>query len=295
MKAITICVTPNYLAPVGNARTRLGALPMLAEAAAVCRPILVALLNRRNVASPLLIVLDDYHYLHAAPVHEAVAFLVERLPPPVHLVIATRADPPLPVPRLRGRGQVTELRLGDLRFDQAEAAALLEATSGLDLSPAHIQALEQRTEGWAAGLQMASLALRAQTVHDGQADVPGFIKDFTGSTRYILDYLMEEVLENQPEPVQAFLQRTAILERLCGGLCEALCADLTLAQPGQPAGSQALLEQLERANLFILPLDDHRAGSATTGCLPTCSHNACYKPGPTWFPNCTSAPAVVRR
>ena len=214
------------------------------------REILLALLVNEisTVSKKFLIVLDDYHLIHVQAVHDAVLFLVEHLPPQAHLVIATRADPPLPVARLRGRGQLNELRLVDLRFSQQEAAWLAELLLGRKLPEEVVSALSVRTEGWAAGLQMASLALQAD-LQDGE-DFSGFLADFSGSHRFILDYLMEEVFQSQPEAIQAFFMHTAILERLCASLCDALTEER-----GQ---SQAILEALEHANLFIIPLDDRR-------------------------------------
>jgi len=193
-----------------------------------------------------LLVLDDYHVIGAQPVHESLAFLLEHRPAGVHLVLASRSDPPLPLARLRARGQLAELRAAELRFTCGEAATLLQhvtARSGWALPDAVAAALAARTEGWAAGLQLAGLSLR------GHDDVAGFVAEFTGSHRYVLDYLAEEVLERQDEQVLSFLLETSILERLSGPLCDAVT--------GQ-ADSQALLEQVERAGLFVLPLDEVR-------------------------------------
>ncbi len=204
--------------------------------------ILTALINEfATVPDHFALVLDDYHLITTQPIHDALAFLLDHLPPNLHLVIATRADPPLPLARLRGRGQLTELRLTHLRFTHDEAAAFLNTCVSLNLSPEDVAALEARTEGWVAGLQMAAVSMQ------GQEDVAGFIQAFTGSDRYILDYLVEEVLQRQPESVQTFLLQTAILDRLTGPLCDAVT--------GQDDG-QATLERMERANLFILPLDN---------------------------------------
>ena len=191
-----------------------------------------------------LLVLDDCHLIQTQAVHDALAFLCEYLPPQVHLVIATRADLPLPVARLRGRGQVTEVRLNELRFTTDEAAQFLEMLLGAPLAAAYTDALTVRTEGWAAGLQMAAVSLQ------GRQDIAAFIDSFTGSHRYILDYLIEEVLLRQPQAVQQFLVGTSFLERLCGPLCDAVL---------EQSGGQAILENLEHANLFILPLDERRA------------------------------------
>ncbi|NNJ12779.1 LuxR family transcriptional regulator [Chloroflexales bacterium ZM16-3] len=192
-----------------------------------------------------VLVLDDYHAIAAQPVDRTLRFLLEHLPPALHLVIATRQDPPLPLARLRARGQLTELRAADLRFTPAEAAGFLNQSMGLDLSAEAISALERRTEGWIAGLQLAALSMR------GSSDTGGFIRSFTGSHRFVMDYLVEEVLHQLPEHVQAFLLRTAILGRLCGPLCDAVAR--VPAAPGQET-----LAWLERANLFLVPLDDER-------------------------------------
>ncbi len=209
-------------------------------------PTLTALLNDiTTIPGDVVLVLDDYHVLDARPVDDALAFLVEHLPPQVHLVIATREDPALPLARLRARGQLTELRAADLRFTPSEAAGFLHEVMDLDLSADEIAALDARTEGWIAGLQLAAISLQ------GRSDVAGFIASFAGSHRFVLDYLLEEVLQRQSESVQAFLLRTSILDRLCGPLCDALLPDAS-------ASGQGTLEHLERANLFIVPLDTER-------------------------------------
>ena len=212
-------------------------------------PLVTALLNELAVPSDereLLLVLDDYHLISSQPVHASLGFLLEHRPPGLHVVLASRADPPLALARLRARGQLAELRAGELRFTADEAAALLlqvAAGPGMALPDAAVAALAARTEGWAAGLQLAGLSLR------GQADVAGFVAAFTGSHRYVLDYLAEEVLERQSEQVRTFLLETSVLERLSGSLCDAVT--------GRPGG-QALLEQVERAGLFLVPLDEVR-------------------------------------
>ncbi|MEI6778121.1 MAG: LuxR C-terminal-related transcriptional regulator [Chloroflexales bacterium] len=206
--------------------------------------ILTALLNEITaLPNHVVLVLDDYHVINAAPVDSALVFLVEHLPPHLHLVIVTREDPPLPLARLRARGQLTELRAADLRFTPAEAAAFLHEVMGLTLSAADIATLEARTEGWIAGLQLAALSMQ------GHRDVPGFIRAFAGDHRYIVDYLIDEVLQRQPAPLRSFLLQTAILDRLSGPLCDAVT--------GQEGGS-AQLEALERGNFFVAPLDDQR-------------------------------------
>jgi LuxR family maltose regulon positive regulatory protein len=189
------------------------------------------------------LVLDDYHLVEAPAVHVSVAFLLERLPPGLRLVLASRADPPLPLARLRGRGQLAELRERDLRFTLAETAAFLREATRLDLPVGSVTALQDRTEGWAAGVQLAALSLQ------GHADPAGFVASFSGSNRYILDYLTEEVLARQPVPVVDFLLETSLLERLSGPLCDEVTGR---------TDSQQLLEQLERANLFLVALDEVR-------------------------------------
>lgn len=208
--------------------------------------LVTALLNElARMTERVCLVLDDYHVLDSIGVDEVVTALLENLPPSVTVVIATREDPRLPLARLRGRGQMVELRAADLRFTDDEARELLNEAMGLDLTPAQVEALEARTEGWIAGLQLAALSLQ------GRADAAGFIRSFTGSHRFIMDYLVEEVLARQPADTQDFLLRTAILDRLCGPLCDAVL--------GRASGSgQAELARIERANLFIVPLDDER-------------------------------------
>jgi LuxR family transcriptional regulator, maltose regulon positive regulatory protein len=218
-------------------------------------PLVTALINevagQPDEDEALLLVLDDYHVISSLLVHESLRFLLEHRPPGLHLVLASRSDPPLALARLRARGQLTELRAAELRFTPGEAAALLRqvaaATGGTrpdaPLPDAAAAALAARTEGWAAGLQLAGLSLR------GHSDVDGFVAAFTGSHRYVLDYLAEEVLERQPGRVREFLLETSVLERLSGELCDAVT--------GRP-GSQALLEQAERAGLFVVPLDEMR-------------------------------------
>ncbi len=207
---------------------------------------MTTLLNEiTTIPDNFILVLDDYHVIDAKPVNKAVTFLLEHLPPQIHLVIATREDPPLPLARLRARGQLTELRAADLRFTSTEAADFLNQVMGLSLEADDIAALEARTEGWIAGLQMAAISMR------GNPDAASFIKSFTGSHHFVLDYLVEEVLQRQSESIQTFLLRTSILDRLCGPLCDAVL--------DSPSGSgQEILEYLERANLFIVPLDNER-------------------------------------
>lgn len=219
-------------------------------------PILTGLLNEIDAAdADLVLVLDDYHAIDSPAVHQAVQFLLDRLPPRLHLVLATRVDPPLHLSRLRARGQLAELRARDLRFTSQEAADFLNQAMGLSLSTADVAALEERTEGWAVGLQMAALSLA------GRRDVESFIAQFTGSHRFILDYLTDEVLSRQPEPVRDFLLRTSILTRLSAPLCDAIIGQNAGQNTGQNTGTgngQAILETLDAANLFLIPLDDTR-------------------------------------
>jgi len=190
-----------------------------------------------------VLVLDDYQMIKEQSIHETLAFLLDHLPPQMHLGLATRIDPPLNIARLRVRGQVTELRADDLRFTPDEAASFLNQVMGLGLSQKDVAALEARTEGWIAGLQVAAMAMQ------GRDDLSGFIAAFTGSHRYILSYLVEEVLQRQPEHTRTFLLQTAILDRLSGSLCDAVA---------DQSDSQETLELLEDTNLFIVPLDDER-------------------------------------
>jgi len=214
--------------------------------------VLIALLNEiTTIPDNFVLVLDDYHMIDSRPVDEALTFLLEHLPPAMHLVIATREDPHLPLARLRARGQLTELRAADLRFTPSEAAEFVNQVMGLDLSAEDIAALETRTEGWSAGLRLAAISMQ------GRKDVAGFIQSFTGSHRFVLDYLVEEVLERQPESVQTFLLQTAILDWLCGPLCDAVRFGTAESPTGQDNG-QAILEMLDRTNLFIVPLDNER-------------------------------------
>ncbi|MEO0373690.1 MAG: LuxR C-terminal-related transcriptional regulator [Cyanobacteria bacterium P01_A01_bin.17] len=198
------------------------------------------------VSENVILVLDDYHLIKAEPVEQALEFLVQHLPPPsIHLVIATREDPRLPLARLRAQGQLTELRAPDLRFTQVETAEFLNQVMDLNLSAEEITALENRTEGWIAALQLAAISLQ------GHPDTANFIQSFSGSHHFVLDYLVEEILGQQPENIQNFLLSTSILERLCGSLCDAV-----LPQASTPG--QEILDYLERTNLLLVPLDDKR-------------------------------------
>jgi LuxR family maltose regulon positive regulatory protein len=216
-------------------------------------------LIQRLIATPeeLLFVLDDYHTIQSPTIHGGMALLLDNLPPHCHLTIASRTEPPLPLARLRSQGRLTYMTATDLAFTPAEVAIFLNQVMQLDLAPDEIEALASRTEGWIAGLQMAALSMQ------GLADTAGFIKSFTGTHRHIFDYLTEEVLSRQPEPVQQFLLRTSILNRISGPLCDAIL-DAGPPEHGPPdtapgpRTSQACLEDLERANLFIFPLDNER-------------------------------------
>ncbi|HWT82897.1 MAG TPA: hypothetical protein VN648_29290, partial [Candidatus Methylomirabilis sp.] len=227
--------------------------------------ILAVLINKLKACpSPVTLILDDYQQITNTAVHEAIDFFLDRMPPALHLVIATRSDPPIRLARLRARGQLLELRAGDLRFTPDEAAAFLNQVMGLALSPEDISALENRTEGWIAGLQMAALSMR------GRADTAEFIRAFSGSHRYILDYLAEEVLSHQPGEVIQFLLHTSILERLSAPLCDFVVNGesgivnresrtvITNDSRFTVLDSHSLLDYLDRSNLFLIPLDDQR-------------------------------------
>ena len=238
----------HAVAALDRARPGLGerVAPLLGPSAPSSFQALVTALINELAAEPdaeeMLLVLDDYHVINTQAVHESLAFLLEHRPPGIWVVLASRSDPPLPLARLRARGQLGEVRAADLRFTPEEAAVLLQHVAAA-LPDASVAALAARTEGWAAGLQLAALSLR------GQDDVAGFVAAFTGSHRYILDYLAEEVLERQGEQLRTFLLETSVLERLSGALCDAVTGR---------AGSQALLDQVERAGLFLMPLDEVR-------------------------------------
>ncbi|HMN61345.1 MAG TPA: hypothetical protein PJ988_13315, partial [Anaerolinea sp.] len=206
--------------------------------------VLTGLLNEITaIPQDFILVLDDYHEIDARAVDESLAFLIEHLPPNMHLVLTTREDPSLPLSRLRARNQLIELRAADLRFTPSEAAEFLNLVMDLRLTAEEVAALETRTEGWIAGLQLAALSMR------GSQDVQGFIRAFAGDHRFIVDYLVEEVLQHQPAPVRSFLLQTSILERLHGPLCDAVT--------GQSGGKERL-ETLLRGNFFVIPLDDRR-------------------------------------
>lgn len=238
---------------------------------------LTPLLNElAQVQTDLIVVVDDYHLITTPAIHDALAFLLEHLPGQIHLAIATRSDPPLPLARWRVRGQLTELRAAELRFTDAEAAAFLQQSLALPLSEAQIATIQRQTEGWIAGLQLAALSLRDAT------DPAAVINTFGGNQRYILDYLVEEVLERQPPPLRAFLLRTSILEQMCGPLCAAVVREA--------ADGSATLDHLERQNLLVERLDRehtwyryhhlfaeslrHLLQRSEPNCIPTYHHRA---------------------
>jgi LuxR family maltose regulon positive regulatory protein len=216
------------------------------QAGWVQTPMTVLINDLSAAGTALTLVLDDYHLISSPVVHQVLLFLLEHRPPSVHVVIGTREDPPLPLPRWRAQGQVTEIRERELRFTTGETAAFLKQTMNLPLPPQAIEALESRTEGWITGLQLAALAL--QEGRD-EAQAQSFIDAVGGDNRYIMDYLISEVLQRQPEVMRDFLRQTAILEQMTGALCDAL----TGRQDGQ-----AMLDQLDEANLFLIPLDHRR-------------------------------------
>ncbi|WP_025414762.1 LuxR C-terminal-related transcriptional regulator [Gemmatirosa kalamazoonensis] len=206
--------------------------------------ILTSLINDVDaVDDDCMLVLDDYHVVDAAPIHAAVAFLLDHLPPRMHVVVASRAEPPLPLARLRARGELTELRAADLRFTPDEVSAYLNEVMALGLTTTDTTTLERRTEGWIAGLKLAALSMQ------GREDVRAFVDGFSGDHRFVADYLVDEVLSTEPDHVRRFLLGTAILSRLSGPLCDTVTGE---------HGSQALLESLERRNLFVVALDDRR-------------------------------------
>ncbi len=217
--------------------------------------ILTSLLNKIvAILNKFILVLDDYHILDSQSIDQVLTFLLEHLPPQAHFMIVTREDPSLPLARFRARGQLTELRATDLRFTPAEATEFLNQAMGLTLSVENIAALESRTEGWVAGLQLAALALQGTNLSGDPVNATRFIESFSGSHHFVLDYLVEEVLQQQSETLQTFLLYTAILDRMCGSLCDAVVIGIAEGQQS----SQAILEMIETANLFIVPLDSER-------------------------------------
>lgn len=220
------------------------AVELLAMGADPVQVVLPTLLNDLDaIASPTVLVLDDYHLVVRRDVHEQLAFFISRMPANLHLVLATRSDPVLPLARLRASGELAEVRTEDLRFGTGEAHDLLNNVLGLGLASADIQLLHQRTEGWAAGLYLAALSLA------GRPDTAAFIRTFAGDNRHIVDYLMAEVLDGRPPHLRSFLLRTSVLGRLSGALCDAVL---------QTSGSAAVLQKIERENLFVVPLDTSR-------------------------------------
>ena len=222
------------------------ALPVLtAPGVGSTDAVLPMLVNELEVLpAPVTLALDDYHLISNQDILRSVAFMVEHLPPAVRLALAVRADPELPLARLRARGEMLEIRADDLRFTEAETAALLNGTLGLALGQADIRALQQRTEGWAAGLYLAGLSLR------GRPEPSAFIQAFAGDDRQIVDYLLAEVLDGLPAEIRSFLLRTSVLDRLSGPLCDAVTGG---------SGSQRILEEMERSNLFLVRLDTRRS------------------------------------
>jgi len=237
----------HVIASVAGASQGFGAavLPVLTAPGAISTDaVLPMLVNELEVLpAPVTLVLDDYHLISSRDILGSVAFLVEHLPPAFRLALAARADPGLPLARLRARGEMLEIRADDLRFTEAETAALLNGTLGLALGPADIHALQQRTEGWAAGLYLAGLSLR------GRPEPSAFIQAFAGDDRQIVDYLLAEVLDGLPAEIRSFLLRTSVLDRLSGPLCDAVVGG---------DGAQRILEEMERANLFLVRLDTKR-------------------------------------
>ncbi|HSH00925.1 MAG TPA: LuxR C-terminal-related transcriptional regulator [Anaerolineae bacterium] len=212
--------------------------------------LLTSLLNEITTAPEnFVLVLDDYHLIDSQDIHNCLNFLLEYQPPPLHLVIITREDPDLSLARLRAQGQLTELRATDLRFTANEVDEFLNQAMGLNLSPTEINAIETRTEGWIAGLQMAAIAMQSPRHTQKEIDITGFIEAFTGSHRFVLDYLVEEVLQRQSNEIRNFLLHTSILTQLNGSLCNAVTRE---------ESGRKMLEFLERANLFVIPLDDNR-------------------------------------
>lgn len=213
-----------------------------------------------QVPHPCAIVLDDYHLIRNPLIHQSLTFFIEHLPPRIHLMIASRTDPPLPLALLRGRGQLLEIRLNELRFSIEDTDTYLNTGIGLNLAIQSVQKLNQKAEGWIAGLQMAALAMQDLSTRESpsfqqQQKLADFVASFSGSNRFILDYLIEEVLNRQPAAVQDFLVQTSIVDQLCGPLCDALLGE---GARGATANAQAMLEYLESSNLFIFPMDDQR-------------------------------------
>lgn len=233
-----------FINAVRTIREKFGeeALAMLGSSQAVpLRTILTNLINEvSELAENFTLICDDYHVITDPRTNELITYMIDHMPPQMHLIFASRIDPMWPLARYRARNQLFEIRDQDLRFSLEEAAEFLNHTMDLNLSVEDVKALEERTEGWVAGLQLAALSLQ------GQSDIPGFVKAFTGSQIYVAEYLVEEILRQQPEDVQSFLLQTSLLERLNASLCEAVsgCVD-----------GQAILMSLHRGNVFVIPLD----------------------------------------
>lgn len=247
----------HFIAALQNLDSSLGnqtLVEVLASPVFSIETLLTDLINEiAGLPGQYLLVLDDLHLVENQSIHLGITFLLEHLPRQLHLVIATRSDPPLPLAKLRAKGQVNEIRVDELRFGMQETDAFLRASVGDTISQNEIAALETRTEGWIAGLQLAMLSIKA---HREQS---GFIQNFTGSNRYIIDYLVEEVLTQLSDPVRQFLLQTSILDRFCAELCDAmLLPDGSETLQASPSGSQSILDQLERNNIFLIPLDGQR-------------------------------------
>jgi LuxR family maltose regulon positive regulatory protein len=239
--------------------------------------VVTALINEiAALPDRIVLVLDDYHLIEAQAIHDTLTFLLWHLPPQMHVIIATREDPPLPLARLRAQGQLTELRASDLRFSFAEAAGFLNQVMGLNLSAEDISSLETRTEGWIAGLQLAAISMQ------GRRDTSNIIRSFTGSHRYVMDYLVEEVLEQRSGSVKAFLLQTSILDRLTGPLCDAVT--------GQDNG-QAILELLNVLTCSSSPWTTRGGGTAITISLPICYASDSTDTIRIGSPPCTTRPA----
>ncbi len=259
--------------------------------------ILTDLINEIDgIAGDILLVLDDYHAVDSPKVDDELAFLLEHLPARMRLVIATREDPNLPLARLRARGELTELRAADLRFSPDEAADFLGRVMGLELTTEDIAALESRTEGWIAGLQLAALSMQ------GQKDIAGFIHSFTGSHRFVLDYLAEEVLRHQPEAIQAFLLRTSILDRFCGSLCDALMQGDSGPRPTSSPPGRRPWNTSSGPISSSCPWTARGGGIATTASSPSFSGSGWSRAWPPTRPavrrarpHCISGPAAGMR
>ena len=229
------------LRTVDPALVRETSLLLQAAPAPPLRAVLTSLLHEINESeTEFVLAFDDYHVITEQAVHEGLGFLIERLPPHAHALIVGRSDPPFPLARLRARGELQEVRAADLRFDAGEASAFLNGVMKLELTPEDVLALDERTEGWITGLQLSALSLQ------GRENKSELVREFAGDNRFILDYLLEEVLSRQPEHVQDFLLHTSVLSRLCAPLCDALT---------HGDGAHEILARLERANLFLIPLD----------------------------------------